>query len=349
MPADPRPTRSSRRDYLKLLGLSGVTLAAASAGTLAQTEPARQAGRKRVLRAAHITDIHVEPERAAGEGLTQMLRHLQAQTDRPQLVLNTGDCIYDSTSHPAKRVDKLWDLWQQITAAELTLPMRVCIGNHDVWGWNKDKSKTTGDEPHWGKARALAALGMDRSYYSFDQAGWHFVALDSIHPADPAAPAVNANTGKADPTAVYIGKLDDEQFAWLEKDLAAVDPKTPVLVMSHIPILSVTPVVHPDAVKEDGFTFGGGAMHVDACRLKDLFRKYPNVKLAISGHQHLLDRVDYDGVSYLCNGAVSGGWWKEKNLGECDAGYTLIDLFDDGTFGHQYVTFGWQYRPDAKA
>lgn len=56
---------------------------------------------------------------------------------------------------------------------------------------------------------------------------------------------------------------------------------------------------------------------------------------------HRLDRVDYAGVSYLCNGAVSGNWWKGAHY-ECNEGYTLIDLFDDGGWEQTYVTYGWK-------
>ncbi|MGQ9650788.1 MAG: hypothetical protein ACUVXJ_11815 [Phycisphaerae bacterium] len=65
------------------------------------------------------------------------------------------------------------------------------------------------------------------------------------------------------------------------------------------------------------------------------------MKVCLSGHVHLIDRVDYLGVSYLCNGAVCGGWW-EGPYQECDAGYALVDLYDDGSFEKRYVQFGWK-------
>ena len=68
--------------------------------------------------------------------------------------------------------------------------------------------------------------------------------------------------------------------------------------------------------------------------------QHRNVKLAVSGHLHLNERIDYAGVSYLCNGAVSGGWWKGPHL-EFPEGYGVIDIHPDGTFEHQYVTYGW--------
>ena len=81
-------------------------------------------------------------------------------------------------------------------------------------------------------------------------------------------------------------------------------------------------------------------MHIDARKLKDLFFQYANVKLCISGHIHLLDRVDYNNITYLCNGAVCGKWWR-GNYQENPPGYALIDLYDDGSFAHQYIAYGW--------
>ncbi len=51
--------------------------------------------------------------------------------------------------------------------------------------------------------------------------------------------------------------------------------------------------------------------------------------------------LDYNGVTYLCNGAVCGGWWK-GDYQETKPGFALVDLYDDGTFEHQYVHTGWE-------
>jgi Icc protein len=48
----------------------------------------------------------------------------------------------------------------------------------------------------------------------------------------------------------------------------------------------------------------------------------------------------FNDVTYICDGAVSGAWWKGRNH-ECDEGYGLINLYDDGTFDHAYQTYGW--------
>ena len=68
-----------------------------------------------------------------------------------------------------------------------------------------------------------------------------------------------------------------------------------------------------------------------------------NVKLCISGHIHLLDHVQYLGMHFICDGAVCGNWWGGP-FQEVSEGYGVFDLFDDGTFEHQYLTYGWEAR-----
>ena len=82
-------------------------------------------------------------------------------------------------------------------------------------------------------------------------------------------------------------------------------------------------------------------MHSDAGRLRRLFLNHPRVKVCVSGHIHQVDRVKFTGVTYICDGAVSARWWKGRNA-ECDEGYGVIDLNPDGTFAHEYVTYGWK-------
>ena len=315
-----------------LLSLAGGAAAAAAALSCTKLPLARAAEavagpdprRKRALRVAHLTDIHVQPERSAADGLAACLRHVQSLADPPQLVLNGGDTVMDAFAQPAERAKVQADLFRAVMRQECSLPVEHCVGNHDVWGWDKGKSRTTGVEPLWGKAWALDLFGLDRRYRSFDRGGWHFVVLDSVHPHEKG----------------YTAKLDEEQFDWLAKDLAAVPPATPVCVLSHIPILSVTPYLDGRNEKTGDWVVPGAWMHIDARRLVDLFRKHPSVKLCVSGHEHQYDRCLYNDVWYVCNGAVCGNWWKGSYLGT-PAGYGLLDLYADGTFDAQYVAYGW--------
>jgi 3',5'-cyclic AMP phosphodiesterase CpdA len=184
-----------------------------------------------------------------------------------------------------------------------------------------------GSDPKFGKVWACEVLGLERPYYSFDQAGWRFVVLDSTF-----------RDGNG-----YKGRLDDEQFEWLGDLLAKTDAKTPVVVVSHIPILAACAYFDGENEKSGNWVVPGSWMHIDARRIKDLFKKHPNVKLCLSGHMHLIDLVAYNGVTYFCNGAVSGAWWG-GDYHECTYGYAMVDLFNDGTFENRYVPYGWKTR-----
>ncbi len=312
------------------MGLAGALLAGSGATMPgANASPLPQSPRKRVLRLAHLTDIHVQPERRAGLGLAAALRHVQSLKDKPELVLTGGDLVMDSFAADAARTRTQWDLWQSVLRQECSLGVEHCIGNHDIWGWNHEKSGANGSEPLYGQKWAMEMLGLASRYRAFDRAGWRFIVLDSTF-----------RVGNG-----YTAKLDDEQFAWLEQTISQTPGTTPVLVLSHIPIISASAYFDGENEKEGDWKVPGSWMHIDARRIKDLFLRHPNVRLCLSGHIHLVDRVDYLGVTYLCNGAVSGGWWKGPNQ-ECEPGYCVVDLFDDGSFEHAYVTYGWEVAPE---
>jgi 3',5'-cyclic AMP phosphodiesterase CpdA len=224
-------------------------------------------------------------------------------------------------------VKSLWELWQSVLKTDNAIPLEHTLGNHDIWGWNKKKAKTTGTEAGYGKAWACQMFGREKTYKSLDKNGWHIVILDSIQPQGEES---------------YIGRLDDEQFEWLEADLRNTPAATPILVVSHIPIFSVC-VFNDDPKKNNdpnNWRVPGAAMHADAHRIRKLFLQHPNIKLCISGHIHQRDRVEFDDVTYICDGAVSGAWWKGRNA-ECDEGYGLNNLYSDGTIEHAYQTYGW--------
>lgn len=328
-----------RRQVLKTLAGVGAAAVAPSA-LMGCASPQRggattAAGARRVLRIAHLTDVHIQPELGATEGFARCLDHVQSQPDRPDLIITGGDLIYDGFERDEARTRLQWELFTKTLRDHTNIPVRHCLGNHDIWGWNKSKSNTAGSEPLWGKKWSLEALGQAERYYSFDQAGWHIIVLDSTHP-DPENP-----NG-------YIAELDDEQADWLARDFSG-NPGAKVMVVSHIPIASAT-ALFPRVTKKNNRaleqsvrrqrTLAGGMMHTDNHRLRLHFRDHGGVKLCLSGHLHRTERVDFEGVTYLMGGAVSGSWWEGPN-DLTREGYTIVDLFDDGSFTYRYVEYGW--------
>jgi predicted MPP superfamily phosphohydrolase len=94
------------------IGLAGLPLAAAP----------QPSARRRSLRVAHLTDIHVSDKPGAPEGMAAALRHAQNLADPPDILLFGGDCIGDALYTPMEHVLPQWDLWDRILKAELKLP-----------------------------------------------------------------------------------------------------------------------------------------------------------------------------------------------------------------------------------
>lgn len=304
----------SRRDVARA-GLLGGLLGAASWPLASQAAPSRT----RVLRVAHLTDVHIQKAKGGADGLAACLKHLQEQADPPQLVLFGGDNLMNvDGAKGAETAQEQLDLWKSVLKQECSLPYRIAIGNHDILR----------NDPVDGKKWAVDAFGLPERYYAFEQSGWKFIVLDSTEPS---------------PSGGYKARMDEAQFTWLGQELAKTPASTPVCLLSHIPILGVSVFFDGECEKSGDWKVPGAWMHIDARRLKNLFRKHPQVKLAVSGHIHLVDDASYLGVRYACNGAVSGSWWG-GSFHEFAPSYALIDLNADGTSAIQTVEYGWTPR-----
>jgi hypothetical protein len=270
--------------------------------------PANISGHEPVLRLVHFTDAHLRTEHDAPARFRGMLRHIRRNNPDISLFLNGGGSIYmPDGGHPSREyVEREWQLWKDCTNAELSdVSLRSCLGEGDLF-YPDDAT-----DPLHGKPCALRQLGMESAYYSFSSEGWHFCVLDSMHDGG--------------------GALGEEQMSWLKFDLDH-NRHLPVLVLSHYPIAAFSTL--PDH----------SAMHRDWEEILALFNANPNVKICLSGHTHLLDRVWYNGVKYCCNGSAGGHYWEpgEDGLSACKQtppGYALVELYKDGSSRCKYVPY----------
>lgn len=312
--------RISRRNLLAT-SVSAMAGGILSSGTAAHAEmgsphlDSTWLDRKRVLRFAHLTDTHVQTDRRGDEGFAMALQHVQQQADPPAWIMFGGDNVMNVDSPAgAAKADEQLATWNRCLKNELSLPYKSCIGNHDVLKMN----------PVEGKQWAVEAYELPQRYYSFDSHGWRFIVLDSTNPQ----------------AGGYKGQLDEAQMEWLAQTLATTPASLPTMIVSHIPIFAACAYFDGDNEKSGDWVVPGAWMHLDARKIKDLFRQHRQVRAAISGHIHLVDEVKYLDVRYFCNGAVSGGWWK-GDYQEFSPGYALMDLFEDGSVECSYVTYPW--------
>jgi len=317
---------SNRRDFLKTAALSGVITSVLPAwATAAAVDAPLTLTKKRMLRIAHITDVHILDQQNAEVCFARVLREINAMSDKPELIINTGDTVMDENKQTRETVETRWNVWNKIVTNENNIPMMSALGNHDVWyGPDQKLDSEYKLDKRYGKAWAIDMLKLPNRYYAVEKKGWKFIALDSIN-------------------GTHGYQLDEEQLAWLDVELAKTN--SPVCVFNHVPILSMGALMYTTkrtALKD--VKFPSGDMHNDHQQIKDVFQKHKNVRLALSGHVHYVDGIEYLGVKYLCNGAVSGNWWGNPlSLDEFAPAYAIIDLYDDGTTDHRLIYYNTKY------
>ncbi|MCD6333176.1 MAG: metallophosphoesterase, partial [Bacteroidales bacterium] len=149
--------------------------------------------------------------------------------------------------------------------------------------------------------------------------GWHFILLKSI---------------EATETRNYEGKINPEEMAWLQKDLASVADTTPIVVSIHIPLISG----YAQWLNGGLAVNGRGSVITNGKEVLDLL-KTKNLKLVLQGHLHCLEDYYVDGVHFITGGAVSASWWNGPLRG-MEEGFLLIKVFGDD-FQWSYIDYGW--------
>ena len=159
------------------------------------------------------TDMHVHP--VARDKYEQYIAHVNASPYHPEFVVHTGDLVRDSNRVDRDEAVRLFDLYDAMTA-ELTVPHREVMGNHEVFGQtNPNVDPAT---PGYGKAMFHQRYGP--ATYAFRYGPYHFLTLDCTLTA---------------PGQVSYG-LTDESEAWAEAYLATVGAEEPVVLLVHEPL-----------------------------------------------------------------------------------------------------------------
>jgi 3',5'-cyclic AMP phosphodiesterase CpdA len=303
-----------RRNFFRLAG----------AGMLAASFGARKiagAGDKS-FRFVHFTDLHVKPEDGAEQGVRKAIEAVNKLDPAPDFVISGGDLVSDALDVSFERADTLFKLYQDC-AAGFNMPVHDVIGNHDILGWYKN-SGVSPEHPEYGKQIFAKRLGNGSTWKSFDHKGWHFVLLDSIE--------FDKESGD------YMALINPEQMAWLENDLADVSDETPLVVVTHIPLISSLEQLR------------GGANaplnpRIGITNSMDVFKllENKNLQLVLQGHLHRDEQIRVDGRWFCMSGAVCGAWWKGPNV-TTQEGFGVIDV-SGGNIACNYYDYGWEVQP----
>ncbi|MDE1155455.1 MAG: metallophosphoesterase [Acidobacteriaceae bacterium] len=300
---------SNRRQFLAGAGVLGVASVLSKGGAYAAAPKAQD------FDFIFFTDTHIQPELDAANGCAMAFRKIR--TEKADFAIQGGDHVFDSLGVPKERALSLFDLYYK-TEQDLGMKTYHTIGNHDCIGIYT-KSGVSPSDPLYGKRYYEDHLG--KTFYSFDHKGVHFIVLDSI--------GITSDRH-------YEGRIDAQQLQWLALDLAALHPAHPVIVVSHIPIVSAIDSYVPRPAEPETHH---GATVVNSSEVIQLFEGR-NVLGVLQGHTHINEVVTWHGVPYITSGAVSGNWWHGTRLGAAE-GYTVVSV-RNGKLQTRYETYGFK-------
>ncbi len=132
----------------------------------------------------------------------------------------------------------------------------------------------------------------------------------------------------------WQGGIDSSQFAWLQRDLESIRENMPIVVISHVPLVTGAMSYVPPSARKDTRMFVNNADDLIA-----LF-KSKNVLAVLQGHTHINEVVTFRGIPYISCGAVCGNWWRGTRLGTPE-GYTVVSL-REGKITWRYETYGFR-------
>jgi alkaline phosphatase len=255
------------------------------------------------LRLGLVTDLHYADKAARGtrhyrETLTKFAEVARRfDQEKPDLVVCLGDAIDSAASLGAEK-----GYLRRIAKEFSLLPGRhhFVLGNHCV--------------ENLTKSEFLGIVGQERSYYSFDAAGYHFAVLDACFTSD-GKPYGRKNFKWAD------ARLPPAELEWLRADLGKTPHKTIVFVHQCL-----------DVIPPFGVNNGS--------EVRKLLHDSAKVLAVLQGHYHWGNYQEIGGLHYCTLSAVVEGSGAENNA------YATMDIFSDDTIRitgfRKQKSYGWR-------
>lgn len=250
----------------------------------------------------YLTDMHLEgSDRGQAARFRACLERINALDPPPAFVLFGGDiCLQGGVG----------DAYRQVLAL-LRPPVRNTVGNHELMV---------------GEANPFAAYEalFGPPYYSFNVGRVHYVALCGMVP----------DLGYNDYRNVH-GRVTEDELHWLRQDLAAKPKGAPVVVFSHIPLVTTYAERRGTTAKAVPWW-----VMTNADEVIDLLAAH-DTRLVLQGHLHENERTVRDGIEFVSSASIAGRWWSRQwppDIGVDGAprGYRRVEA--DGTkIAHRFV------------
>lgn len=306
--------QTTRRDFMKRL-LAGLSLFAGGC-TRTIRQPARGSG-KGSLRLGFYTDIHARTEGQTPLAMEKAAHAINAR--RIDLAVAGGDLITGGLTASATTAVKRWDAYMKMSQA-IKADIYPTMGNHDLVTAVPSPEGKKAEEIN-PRAAYLTRMGLDRSFYSFDAVGYHFSILDSV---------------QLTPIRYkYQGKVPAEQLEWLKEDLSKIPGGNPIVLATHIPLVTAFYGTTQGATYAPPNT----RVVVNNRAVLKIIEKH-NVIMVLQGHSHAYETVRWRNTLFISGGAICGKWWQGPWYG-VEEGFCVITLAEDHV-DCQYVDYGWE-------
>ncbi|MCR4921684.1 MAG: calcineurin-like phosphoesterase family protein [Bacteroidaceae bacterium] len=228
------------------------------------------------------------------DGYVTRIRQEKSASPDPVYSMILGDLTWDNYWYSRKF--NLADFYSKCTEFSYPVILWPVIGNHDNDGGTAPSNDTDflSAQP-WRKTVAP-------TFYSFNLGRVHYVVLDDIY-------YKNEDTGGSYNTGIvgsrnYDALITDDQFEWLEKDLALVEDKdAPLVIAMHIPtwaLSSSSPYTPLARLSNDGTN-----------RLCKAVKQFSKVHI-VTGHTHynyVAHPKEYPNVTEHNIAAICATWW----------------------------------------
>lgn len=264
-----------------------------------------------------LTDVHLKPELGATKGFQMAIDAVNALD--PDFVITGGDLVDDALYASFGRTDSLYTLYKEM-AKGFNMPVYNTMGNHDIFGFSNPE--VSRDHPEFGERMFEERIG--KPYYSFDHKGWHFIVIDGIEEGEGT-------------WGDYVGMVDQQQLDWIKEDIAGIDNETPVVISTHIPLVSIRPQINNGPLYAENHS----AIVINSTEVLAPFRE-KNLKLVLQGHLHFLEELNLmNRVRFITGGAVCGSWWQTPDDAVLQEGFIMVTATDDD-FSWEYIDYGWE-------
>ena len=182
-------------------------------------------------------------------------------------------------------------------------PILFCMGNHEI------------DNKHYEPQKSA-------SYSSVhDVSGVCIIILDVL---------------QVDKNLDWFGGVRKEQIDWLKKELKKISLTHPILLVTHIPLITSYPA-------RRGHSTDVESQHhiINAEEIMELLLPFNSV-VNLSGHEHQNARIFKEHLEILNSTSIGGhrwsGWPQPRGMDSSPAGYRLIEVGTDGALLNRYIT-----------